>query len=83
MPWLGEHPLRAATCFYTSTRGSRFIIDRHPSHANVTVVSACSGHGFKHSPAVGEAVAELVAEGSSRTDLSPFALGRQLHGARR
>src|SRR5206468_534595 len=57
LPWLGSTPLRSASCLYTSTRGSRFVIDHHPVHDNVMIVSACSGHGFKHSPAVGEAVA--------------------------
>jgi sarcosine oxidase len=58
--WLGPEPLRTVSCLYTSTRGSRFIIDRHPDHDAVMVVSACSGHGFKHSPAIGEAVAQWM-----------------------
>lgn len=40
------------------------------------VVSACSGHGFKHSAGIGEAVAEHVATGRSSVDLAPFALSR-------
>ena len=73
-PWVDPTPLRTVSCLYTNTRGSRFMIGRHPQRAHVTVVSACSGHGFKHSPAIGEAVAELVADGASTIDLSPFAL---------
>jgi len=42
----------------------------------VFIASCCSGHGFKHSPALGEAVAELVLDGRSRMDLSPFSLAR-------
>jgi sarcosine oxidase len=72
MPWLGSTPLRTASCLYTSTRGSRFVIDRHPSHENVMIVSACSGHGFKHSAAIGEAVARWVAGQPDEIDLSPF-----------
>jgi sarcosine oxidase len=60
LPWLGGEPLRTVSCLYTSTRGSRFIIDRHPDHDAVLIVSACSGHGFKHSPAIGEAVAQCL-----------------------
>ena len=71
-PWVDAEPLRSVPCLYTNTRGSRFIIDRHPAHANVMVVSACSGHGFKHSAAIGEAVAEVIVDGSSRVDLTPF-----------
>ena len=65
LPWLGAEPLRTVSCLYTSTRGARFIIDRHPEHDAVLVVSACSGHGFKHSPAIGEAVAQWLT-GASR-----------------
>jgi sarcosine oxidase len=72
LPWLGPSPLRTVSCLYTSTRGSRFVIDRHPAHANVMIVSACSGHGFKHSPAVGEAVAQWITDGSPDVDLRPF-----------
>jgi sarcosine oxidase len=72
LPWLGSKPLRTASCLYTSTRGSRFVIDRHPAHGNVMIVSACSGHGFKHSTAVGEAVAQWVAGQAPQVDLGPF-----------
>ena len=62
-----------ATCLYTSTADGRFVIDRHPELACVTVVSACSGHGFKHSAAIGEAVADGVLGRVPRVDLAPFA----------
>jgi sarcosine oxidase len=71
LPWLGTTPLRTVSCLYTSTRGSRFVIDRHPAHENVMIVSACSGHGFKHSAAIGEAVAQSIA-GQSPQVLHPF-----------
>ena len=40
------------------------------------MASPCSGHGFKHSAAIGEAIAELVVTGRSRFDLTPFSLAR-------
>jgi sarcosine oxidase len=73
-PWVTPEPLRITSCLYTCTRGSRFIIDRHPSHPNVRIVAACSGHGFKHSAAIGEAVAQTISDGVSEIDLTPFAL---------
>ena len=72
LPWLGAEPLRSASCLYTSTRGARFIIDRHPDHDTVLVVSACSGHGFKHSPAIGEAVAQWLTGATPDIDLGAF-----------
>ena len=37
-----------------------FLIDRHPEFENVWLVGGGSGHGFKHGPAVGEYVAEIM-----------------------
>ena len=75
--------LRAETCLYTVTPDSRFVIDRHPESERVVVASPCSGHGFKHSAAIGEALAELALSGQSRLDLTPFSLARfpAKHGA--
>ncbi|MGN6870185.1 MAG: N-methyl-L-tryptophan oxidase [Solirubrobacteraceae bacterium] len=74
LPWLGPEPVRTLSCLYTATRGSRFVIDRHPSHEAVLIVSPCSGHGFKHSPAIGEAVAHWVTGAAPEIDLGPFRL---------
>jgi sarcosine oxidase len=74
LPWLGPEPLRTLSCLYTCTRESRFVIDRHPEHDAVLIVSPCSGHGFKHSAAIGEAVAQWVTQGMPALDLDPFRL---------
>jgi len=50
----------AAACLYTNAPDYQFIVAPHPSVAGVTVVSACSGHGFKHSAGLGEAIAEWL-----------------------
>ena len=68
--------LNAVTCLYTCLPDSGFVVDFHPKHSNVMIVSPCSGHGFKHSAAIGEAVAELVVDGKSTLDLSAFRLTR-------
>ena len=72
-------PTRTTTCIYTSAAEARFIIEPHPDSDRVTVVSACSGHGFKHSPAIGEAVAAWIATGDRPAVLAPFgASGREV-----
>jgi len=68
--------LRGVACVYTDAPQSRFIIGPDPARENVVVVSACSGHGFKHSPAIGEAVASWVLGGAAPKVLEPFAPGR-------
>ena len=67
-------PSRSVACLYTMTPDARFVVDRLPDDAGAFLVSACSGHGFKHAPAVGELVAAAVVEGIA---LPPdFALAR-------
>jgi len=77
--WLrGVEPraVRAVTCLYTDTPDEHFVVDRLPDGAAATLVSACSGHGFKFAPAVGEAVAGMALGGPVPGGLSPFSLGR-------
>ena len=64
--------LRSEVCLYTSTPDDHFLIDNDPRSDRITVMSPCSGHGFKHSTALGEAVAQRIASGDSNLDLSPF-----------
>jgi sarcosine oxidase len=69
-------PSDAAVCLYTNTPDSDFVLDWHPGAPGVFICSACSGHGFKFAPAIGEAVASVVATGMAPYDLSPFSLAR-------
>jgi glycine/D-amino acid oxidase-like deaminating enzyme len=74
-PGLKGAPLvEARVCQYENSPDSRFIIDRLPDTANAWIVGGGSGHGFKHGPAVGERVADLVL--GSRTPDPFFALAR-------
>jgi len=68
--------VRAKTCLYTVTPDAKFVIDRLPGADNVIVASACSGHGFKHSAAVGEALADLALQRPPALDLAPFRWAR-------
>lgn len=64
---LADGPRReAAVCMYTNAPDLDFIIDRHPEVPGVAFASACSGHGFKFAPVVGEILADLSLDG--RTD---------------
>ena len=68
--------LRATTCLYTVTPDAKFIVDTFRDWENVLFASACSGHGFKHSAAIGEALALWALERPLAIDLSPFRLDR-------
>ena len=56
----GAPLLEARVCQYESSPDSRFILDRHPAAENVFIAGGGSGHGFKHGPALGERMADLV-----------------------
>jgi sarcosine oxidase len=69
---VGERCVRSAVCLYTSTPDSNFVIDWIDE--NVLLASPCSGHGFKHSAAIGETLSELAVTGTSKIDASPFSI---------
>ncbi len=68
--------IKTVPCLYTQTPDFHFIIDRHPSMDRVLVASPCSGHGFKHSAAIGECLAQWIVDGRPALDLSSFSLRR-------
>jgi sarcosine oxidase len=68
--------VKAATCLYTVTPDFGFVLDRHPASERVLLASPCSGHGFKHSPAIGESLAQAASGESPGFDWTPFALRR-------
>ncbi|HEY2069932.1 MAG TPA: N-methyl-L-tryptophan oxidase [Rhizomicrobium sp.] len=57
LPGLGRC-IRTEACLYTVTPDQEFLIDR--ASRRVIVASACSGHGFKHSAAIGEMLCNLA-----------------------
>jgi sarcosine oxidase len=73
---VSQRVTRTVTCMYTNTPDGHFAIGVHPEDARVVVLSACSGHGFKFSPVIGEIAADLAFDGVTRHDISRFALTR-------
>ncbi|MDB5829697.1 MAG: N-methyl-L-tryptophan oxidase [Variovorax sp.] len=72
-PKIGGRAIDARACMYTVTRDRHFVIDTLPDAPRVLVVSACSGHGFKHSAGLGEAIAQRMLGESPTADLRAFA----------
>ncbi len=75
---LTGHCVKAVTCLYTQTPDSGFVIGPHPESERVIIASPCSGHGFKHSAAIGELLADIATGTTPCIDLSPFSLTRFL-----
>ena len=68
--------VKAEVCLYTNTPDDHFLIDTSSTSDLITLMSPCSGHGFKHSAALGEAVVEQIVSGAANLDLAPFRRGR-------
>ena len=64
------------TCMFTNTPDENFIIDTHPHHDHIAIAAGFSGHGYKFSSAVGEALCDLVTGGETKEDLSLFKITR-------
>ena len=66
---------------FTTTPDWHPILDAVPGVAGLYCAIGFSGHGFKLSPAVGKAMAELATEGRTRdVDLTPLRFGRFAEG---
>jgi sarcosine oxidase len=57
-PDADPEPVGAETCMYTTTPDERFILERR---GRIVIGSACSGHGFKFAPAIGNRLARMAA----------------------
>ncbi len=71
---VGPTPVRSAVCAYAVTPDHGFIIDLHPDNDRIHVISACSGHGFKHSGGIGHAVVRALQDPEDRD--TAFAVSR-------
>ena len=69
----GDGPtLSMHTCLFTNTPDTHFVIDAHPDYPHVFIAGGFSGHGFKFCSVVGEILADLAQDGSTRHDISLF-----------
>ncbi len=77
LPELDPTPARHSVCMYTLTPDRHFIVDRHPEHAHVAFGAGFSGHGFKFTPVIGEALVDLATEGHARHPIGFLSAGRE------
>jgi sarcosine oxidase len=76
MPAANGPLANAQVCLYTNTPDEDFVIDRHPAAPGVAFASACSGHGFKFAPLIGEILADLVTTGVTAWPIDAFRADR-------
>ena len=80
-PDLAKRPLaESRVCQYENSDNGHLLIDRHPGWSNSWIVGGGSGHGFKHGPAVGRYVSDLVL-GSGKVEPAFLLTAHQPHGS--
>ena len=65
------------TCLYTLTPDRDFVIDTLPDHPNIALAVG-AGHAFKFASLIGKILSELVTEGQTEADISPFKFDRPI-----
>ncbi len=68
-------PVRSLRCQYTLTPDRDFVLSAVPG-LDAVVVGLGAAHGFKFAPTFGRHLADLVVEGTTSTDLTPFRMDR-------
>jgi sarcosine oxidase len=76
LPGVGRPMQRRSVCFYTMSPDEHFLVDRHPRQEGVLLVAGLSGHGFKFTSVLGEALAELALEGCTGLPIGFLSLKR-------
>ncbi|MDQ6907891.1 MAG: N-methyl-L-tryptophan oxidase [Chloroflexota bacterium] len=76
MPGAAGEMLWSLTCMYTNTPDRHFILDWHPTHANVVYGCGFSGHGFKFASVIGEVMADLALHGATQHDIGFLSASR-------
>jgi monomeric sarcosine oxidase len=65
-----------AVCMYTMSPDEHFIVDRLPDDPRIAFAAGLSGHGFKFTPVLGQALADLVLDGQTPLPIDFLSLDR-------
>jgi len=76
LPGVGRPMQRRSVCFYTMSPDEHFLVDRHPQQENVLFVAGLSGHGFKFTSVLGEALADIALNDQTELPIGFLSLAR-------
>lgn len=76
LPQAAGRLTRHTVCMYTMTPDAHFVVDRHPAWPQVVFAAGLSGHGFKFTGVLGEALADLALEGRTSLPIGFLAADR-------
>jgi sarcosine oxidase len=77
IPGLKTEPARHSVCMYTLTPDRHFIVDSHPQYENVTIGAGFSGHGYKFTTVLGQAMADLSLDGKTEHPIEFLSINRE------
>ena len=66
-----------AVCLYTMTPDRHFVVDAHPDHPQVVFAAGLSGHGFKFTGVLGEALVQLALDGKTALPIGFLSAARE------
>jgi sarcosine oxidase len=76
LPGVGRPMQHRTVCYYTMSPDEHFVVDRHPQYASVFFAAGLSGHGFKFTSVLGDALADLASEGRTALPIRFLSLAR-------
>lgn len=76
LPGAAGSELARITCMCTYTVDDNFIVDRHPACERVLLGCGFSGRGYKFAPTMGEVLADLALDGTTRHTIDFLAATR-------
>lgn len=71
-PGLAATPRSSKWCWYTMSADESFVIGQSERYPSVYFASACSGHGFKFAPAIGQVLAAMAQGQLTPVDISRY-----------
>ncbi|MDQ1085157.1 MULTISPECIES: N-methyl-L-tryptophan oxidase [Microbacterium] len=79
-PGMNPEPFKAIPCIVTNSVDRQFVIGRPGGDERIVIAGGDSGHGFKHAPAIGEILAQLVLDEEPFTDVAFMSPDRTYDG---
>ena len=76
LPEASHTLLHHSVCMYTMSPDGHFIVDRHPEFPQTFFAAGLSGHGFKFTGVLGQALSDLATDGSTDLPIGFLNCGR-------
>ena len=76
LPGVSQQRTDHAVCMYTMSPDEHFIVDHHPADERIVFAAGLSGHGYKFAAVLGEVLADLALDGTTKLPVEFLRLKR-------